>query len=121
MAYTIHPYSTDKGNTTKSVNDNISSIMSWMIQIAGQVCGGYASDIYYSLSGYDYAVRMDYDYDKLIVFYESAVIEYTIENDIVKGKPYRIQYWRLTWNPYKKEGLFTRVKLKELKKEVNNG
>ena len=23
MAYTIHPYSTDKGNTTKSVNDNV--------------------------------------------------------------------------------------------------
>ena len=121
MSYTIHPYSTDKGNTIISLNDSISSIMSWMIQIAGQVCGGYASDIYYSLSGYDYAVRMDYDYDKLLVFYEFGVIEYTIENDIVKGKPYGIQYWRLTWNPYKKEGAFTRVKLKELKKEVNNG
>ena len=35
MAYTMHPYSTDKGNTTKSVNDNISSIMSRMVQIAG--------------------------------------------------------------------------------------
>ena len=49
MAYTIHPYSRCRGNTTKSVNDSISSIMSWMIQIAGQVCGGYASDIYYFL------------------------------------------------------------------------
>lgn len=37
MSYTIHPYSTDKGNTTKSVNDSISSIMSWMIQIAGRL------------------------------------------------------------------------------------
>lgn len=120
MAYTIHPYSTGKGNTTKSVNDNISSIMSRMVQIAGRLCENYASDVYYPLSGYAYAVRMDYDYDKLLVFYESGVIEYTIENDIVKGKPYGIQYWRLTWNPYKKEGVFTRVGLKELK-EVNNG
>ena len=38
MAYTMHPYSTDKGNTTKSVNDNISSIMSRMVQIAGRLC-----------------------------------------------------------------------------------
>ena len=120
MAYTIHPYSTDKGNTTKSVNDNISSIMSLMIQIAGQVCGGYASDIYYSLSGYDYAVSMDYDYDKLLVFYEGGVIERKIENGTVDSKSNGIQYWRLTWNPQKKEGVFTRVRLKELK-EVNNG
>lgn len=121
MACTIHPYNRGKGNTTTSVNESISSIMSRMIQIAGRVCGGYASDVYYSLSGYDYAVRMDYDYDRLLVFYEFGVVEYTIENDIVKGKPHGIQYWRLTWNPYKKEGVFTRVKLKELKKEVNNG
>lgn len=113
MAYTIHPYSTGKGNTTKSVNDNISSIMSRMVQIAWRLCKNYASDVYYPLSGYAYAVRMDYDYDKLLVFYKRGVIEYTIENDIVKGKPYGIQYWRLTWNPYKKEGVFTRVGLKE--------
>lgn len=35
MAYTIHPYSNNKKYTTTSVNDNISSIMSRMIQIAG--------------------------------------------------------------------------------------
>lgn len=46
MAYTIHPYSTDKGYTTKSVNDNISSIMSRMVQIAGRLCEDYASDVY---------------------------------------------------------------------------
>ena len=120
MSYTIHPYSTDKGNTIISVNDSISSIMSWMIQIAGQVCGGHASDIYYSLSGYDYAVRMDYDYDKLLVFYEGGMIERKIENGTVDSKSNGIQYWRLTWNPQKKEGVFTRVRLKELK-EVNNG
>lgn len=44
MAYTIHPYSTGKGNTTKSVNDNISSIMSRMVQIAGRLCEDYAGD-----------------------------------------------------------------------------
>ena len=49
MAYTMHPYSTDKGNTTKSVNDNISSIMSRMVQIAGRLCEDYASDVYYAL------------------------------------------------------------------------
>ena len=38
MAYTIYPYGTDKGNTTKSVNDNVSNIMSRMIQIAGRLC-----------------------------------------------------------------------------------
>ena len=43
MAYTIHPYSTDNGYTTKSVNDNISSIMSRMVQIAGRLCEDYAS------------------------------------------------------------------------------
>lgn len=112
MAYTIHPYSTGKGNTTKSVNDDISSIMSRMVQIAGRLCEDYASDIYYSLSGYDYAVRENYNYDKLIVFYESGVIEYTIENDTVNSRPRGIQYWRLTWNRQKKEGAFTRVRLK---------
>ena len=120
MAYTIHPYSTDKGNTTKSVNDNISSIMSRMVQIAGRLCEDYASDVYYALCNYDNAVRENDEYDKLIMFQESGVSECKIENDIVKGKPYGIQYWRLTWNPYKKEGVFTRVRLKELK-EVNNG
>ena len=113
MAYTMHPYSTDKGNTTKSVNDNISSIMSRMVQIAGRLCEDYASDVYYALCSYDDAVRENYNYDKLIVFYESGVIEYTIENDTVNSRPRGIQYWRLTWNPQKKEGVFTRVRLKE--------
>ena len=113
MAYTIHPYSTDKGNTTKSVNDNISSIMSRMVQIAGRLCEDYASDIYYVLCNYDNAVRENYEYDRLIKFYESGVIERKIENDTVNSKPNGIQYWRLTWNPQKKEGRFTRVRLKE--------
>ena len=113
MAYTIHPYSTDKGNTTKSVNDNISSIMSRMVQIAGRLCEDYASDIYYVLCNYDNAVRENYEYDRLIKFYESGVIERKIENDTVNSKPNGIQYWRLTWNPQKKEGMFTRVRLKE--------
>ena len=113
MAYTIHPYSTDKGNTTKSVNDNISSIMSRMVQIAGRLCEDYASDVYYSLSGYDHAVRENYNYDKLIVFQESGVIEYTIENNTVNSRPRGIQYWRLTWNPEECAGIFKRVRLKE--------
>ena len=112
MAYTMHPYSTDKGNTTKSVNDNISSIMSRMVQIAGRLCENYASDVYYTLCGYDDAVRENYNYDKLIVFQESGVTEYTIENDAVNSRPRGIQCWRLTWNPQKKEGVFTRVRLK---------
>ena len=113
MAYTMHPYSTDKGNTTKSVNDNISSIMSRMVQIAGRLCEDYASDIYYVLCNYDNAVRENYEHDRLIKFYESGVIERKIENDTVNSKPNGIQYWRLTWNPQKKEGMFTRVRLKE--------
>ena len=113
MAYTMHPYSTDKGNTTKSVNDNISSIMSRMVQIAGRLCEDYASDVYYSLSGYDCAVRENYNYDKLIVFQESGVIEYTIENNTVNSRPRGIQYWRLTWNPEECAGTFKRVRLKE--------
>ena len=72
----------------------------------------YASDVYYSLSGYDHAVRENYNYDKLIVFQESGVIECKIENGIVDSKSNGIQYWRLTWNPQKKEGVFTRVRLK---------
>ena len=47
MIYTIHPYNTGKGNTTKSVNDNVSSITSRMVQIAGRLCENYAGDIYY--------------------------------------------------------------------------
>lgn len=112
MAYTIYPYGTNNRYTAKSVNDNISSIMSRMVQIAGRLCENYASDVYYSLSGYDCAVRENYNYDKLIVFYESGVIEYTIENDTVNSRPRGIQYWRLTWNRQKKEGAFTRVRLK---------
>ena len=113
MAYTMHPYSTDKGNTTKSVNDNISSIMSRMVQIAGRLCEDYASDVYYTLSRYDHAVRENYNYDKLIVFQESGVIEYTIENNTVNSRPRGIQYWRLTWNPEECAGIFKRVCLKE--------
>lgn len=112
MAYTMHPYSTDKGNTTKSVNDNISSIMSRMVQIAGRLCENYASDVYYTLCSYDDAVRENYEYDRLITFYESGVIERKIENGTVDSKSNGIQYWRLTWNPQKKEGVFTRVRLK---------
>lgn len=113
MAYTIHPYSTGKGNTTKSVNDDISSIMSRMVQIAGRLCEDYASDVYYALCNYDNAVRENDEYDKLIVFQENGVIERKIENNTVDRKPEGIQYWRLTWNPQKREGAFARVLLKE--------
>ena len=113
MAYTIHPYSTDKGNTTKSVNDNISSIMSRMVQIAGRLCENYASDVYYTLCSYDDAVRENYEYDKLITFRESGVIECKIENGTVDSRPRGIQYWRLTWNPEECAGMFKRVCLKE--------
>lgn len=121
MAYTIHPYSTGNEHTTKSVSGNISSIMSRMVQIAGRLCENYAGDIYYPLSGYYYAMCEGRDYDKLITFYESGVVERKIENGTVDHKTDGIQYWRLTWNPQKKEGVFTRVRLKELKEEVNNG
>ena len=113
MAYTIHPYNTGKGNTTKSVNDNVSSITSRMVQIAGRLCENYASDVYYALCNYDNAVRENYEYDKLITFYESGVIERKIENGTVDSKSNGIQYWRLTWNPQKKEGVFTRVCLRK--------
>lgn len=111
MAYTIHPYSNNKKYTTTSVNDNISSIMSRMIQIAGRLCENYASDVYYTLCSYDDAVRENDEYDKLIVFQENGVIERKIENDTVDRKSDGIQYWRLTWSPQKKEGVFTRVRL----------
>ena len=112
MAYTIHPYSTDKGNTTKSVNDNVSNIMSRMIQIAGRLCENYASDVYYTLCSYDDAVRENYEYDRLITFYESGVIECKIENGTVNSKSDGIQYWRLTWNPKEHVGTLIRVSLR---------
>ena len=112
MAYTMHPYSTDKRNTTKSVNDNISSIMSRMVQIAGRLCENYASDVYYTLCGYDDAVRENYEYDKLITFYESGVVERKIENGTVDRKTDGIQYWRLTWDPKKHVGTLIRVSLR---------
>ena len=112
MAYTMHPDSTDKGNTTKSVNDNISSIMSRMVQIAGRLCEDYASDVYYTLCSYDDAVRENYEYDKLIVFQENGVVEREIENSTVDRKPEGIQYWRLTWNPKVHVGALIRVSLR---------
>lgn len=117
MAYTIHPYSTGKGNTTKSVNDNVSNIMSRMIQIAGRLCENYASDVYYTLCSYDDAVRENYEYDRLITFYESGVIERKIENGTVDSKSDGIQYWRLTWNPKKHVGTLIRV---NLRRETND-
>lgn len=113
MAYTIYPYGTNNRYTAKSVNDNISSIMSRMVQIAGRLCENYASDVYYALSGYYYSVCGNYDYDKLIAFHENGVIHCEIENNTVDRKPEGIQYWRLTWNPQKREGAFARVLLKE--------
>ena len=112
MTYTIHSYSSFDGYTTKSVNDNISSIMSRMVQIAGRLCENYASDVYYTLCSYDDAVRGNYEYDRLITFYESGVFERKIENGIVDRKSDGIQYWRLTWNPQKRQGMFTRVTLR---------
>lgn len=117
MAYTIHPYSTDKGNTTKSINDNISSIMSRMVQIAGRLCEDYAGDVYYALCNYDNAVRENDEYDKLIVFQENGVIERKIENNTVDRKPEGIQYWRLTWNPKEHVGTLIRV---NLRRETND-
>ena len=113
MIYTIHSYSSFDGYTTKSVNDNISSIMSRMVQIAGRLCENYASDVYYTLCSYDDAVRENYEYDRLITFYESGVIERKIENGTVDSRPRGIQYWRLTWNPEECAGMFKRVCLKE--------
>lgn len=112
MAYTIHPYSTDNRYTTKSVNDNVSDIMSRMIQIAGRLCENYASDVYYTLCSYDDAVRENYEYDRLITFYGSGVIERKIENGTVDGKSDGIQYWRLTWNPKEHVGTLIRVNLR---------
>lgn len=113
MIYTIHSYSSFDGYTTKSVNDNISSIMSRMVQIAGRLCEDYASDVYYTLCSYDDAARENYEYDRLITFYESGVIERKIENGTVDSRPRGIQYWRLTWNPEECAGMFKRVCLKE--------
>ena len=113
MIYTIHSYSSFDGYTTNSVNDNISSIMSRMVQIAGRLCEDYASDVYYALCNYDNAVRENYEYDKLITFRESGVIECKIENGTVDSRPRGIQYWRLTWNPEECAGMFKRVCLKE--------
>ena len=112
MAYTIHPYSTDKGYTAKSVNDDVSNIMSRMVQIAGRLCEDYASDVYYVLCNYDNAVRENDEYDKLITFYESGVIEREIENGTVDSRPRGIQYWRLTWNPKEHVGTLIRVNLR---------
>ena len=113
MAYTIHPYSTGKGYIATSVNGNISSIMSRMVQIAGRLCEDYASDIYYTLCSYDDAVRENYEYDRLITFYESGVIERKIENGTVDRKSGGIQYWRLTWNPKEHVGTLTRIYLRK--------
>ena len=113
MAYTIYPYGTNNRYTAKSVNDNISSIMSRMVQIAGRLCEDYASGVYYALCNYDNAVRENYEYDKLITFRESGVIECKIENGTVDSRPRGIQYWRLTWNPEECAGMFKRVCLKE--------
>ena len=113
MTYTIHSYSSFGGYTTKSVNDNISSIMSRMVQIAGRLCENYASDVYYALCNYDNAVRENDEYDKLIVFQENGVIERKIENNTVDRKPEGIQYWRLTWDPKKHVGTLVRVSLRK--------
>ena len=113
MAYTIHPYSNNKKYTATSVNDNISSIMSRMIQIAGRLCENYASDVYYALCNYDNAVRENDEYDKLIVFQENGVIERKIENNTVDRKPEGIQYWRLIWNPKEHVGTLTRIYLRK--------
>ena len=113
MAYTIYPYGTNNGYTTKSVNDNVSNIMSRMIQIAGRLCENYASDVYYTLCSYDDAVRENYEYDRLITFYESGVIECKIENNTVDRNPEGIQYWRLTWDPKKHMGTLVRVSLRK--------
>ena len=113
MTYTIHSYSSFGGYTTKSVNDNISSIMSRMVQIAGRLCEDYASDVYYALCNYDNAVRENDEYDKLIVFQENGVIERKIENNTVDRKPEGIQYWRLTWDPKKHVGTLVRVSLRK--------
>lgn len=117
MTYTIHSYSSFDGYTTKSVNDNVSNIMSRMIQIAGRLCEHYASDVYYTLCSYDDAVRENYEYDRLITFYESGVIERKIENDTVDHKSDGIQYWRLTWNPKEHVGALIRV---YLRRETND-
>lgn len=117
MAYTIHPYSNNKKYTTTSVNDNISSIMSRMIQIAGRLCENYASDVYYTLCSYDDAVRENYEYDRLITFYESGVIERKIGNGTVDRKSNGIQHWRLTWNPKEHVGALIRV---YLRRETND-
>ena len=112
MAYTIYPYGTSNGYTTKSVNDNVSDIMSRMVQIAGRLCENYASDVYYALCNYNNAVRENYEYDKLITFYESGVVERKIENGTVDRKTDGIQYWRLTWDPKKHVGTLIRVSLR---------
>ena len=113
MAYTIYPYGTNNRYTAKSVNDNISSIMSRMVRIAGRLCENYASDVYYALCNYDNAVRENDEYDKLIVFQENGVIERKIENNTVDRKPEGIQYWRLTWDPKKHVGTLVRVSLRK--------
>ena len=117
MAYTIYPYGLNNRYTTKSINGNISSIMSRMVQIAGRLCEDYASDVYYALCNYDNAVRENDEYDELIVFQENGVIERKIENNTVDRKPEGIQYWRLTWDPKEHVGMLIRV---NLRRETND-
>ena len=51
------------------------------------------------------------------MFQENGVIERKIENNTVDRKPEGIQYWRLTWNPQKREGDRLSYEVQQWKKD----
>lgn len=83
MNYEIHSYS-DYDNWTVTTNSkNVSDIMSKMVERAGRICERYASDIFYGLSDYDYAVQAAEKYDKVLCFRENGINTWGVRDDMI--------------------------------------
>ena len=120
MNYEIRSYSAYDNWTVTTNSKNVSDIMSKMVERAGRICERKASDIFYGLSDYDYAVQAAEKYDKVLCFRDNGINTWGVRDDMIHN-PYIssdfIQYRRLRWKPNTEYGYFVRVTLRPFKVE----
>lgn len=106
----VEPYWNCHTYRIEDDSDNISSVMTKMVQLAGRFCERYASDIYYDIRSLMHHIEDKETYDVVLDFRESGVNTHEVKLDIAREAGESIyQTWRLTYTPVNGKVVFYRV------------
>ena len=112
--YEIKPFSCYDNWTKTAETKNICGILDKLLRITTKITEWFASDILYDIHNLNKAVEEETAYDRVLVFRESGVSSFEVEDkrtvsygSAISG----IQVWRLTHDPDTEVTMLTRVYL----------